>query len=64
MNTDFATERTCWVTIDAGLHSTGGVLTCRYSTNAPQIGTTTSVEARHGKALLLTVPAAGFVIYE
>ena len=64
VNTDFATERTCWVTIDAGLHSTGGVLTCRYSTIAPQIGTTTSVEARNGKSVLLTVPAAGFVIYE
>ena len=35
-----------------------------YSTDAAQIGTRLFVEDRNGRAFRLTVPAAGFVIYE
>jgi hypothetical protein len=39
-------------------------LKCIYSTDATQIGQAVTVEARNGKAVLVTVPAAGFVIFE
>jgi len=64
MNTDYAAPRSAWVTVDDGLHHTGHTLTCLYSTNAGQIGQETTVESRNGKAVVLTLPAGGFVIYE
>ena len=64
INTDVAEPRTAWVTVDDGLHAAGATLTCRYSTDAGAIGRTVTVEARNGKAVLLTVPAAGFVMYD
>ena len=64
LNTDAQTPRTAWVTIDDGLHRTGDTLRCLYSTDASQIGATVMVEARNGKAVRLTLPAAGFAIYE
>ena len=39
-------------------------LGCLYSTDAAEIGQTVLVEARNGKAVRLTVPPAGFVVYE
>ena len=63
INTDPDQPRTAWVTIDDGLHRAGDALECRYSTNG-QVGRTVPVEARNGKAVRLTVPPAGFVIYE
>lgn len=64
INTDYDQPRTAWVTIDNDLHKAGDVLKCIYSTDAAQIGQSVTVEARNGKAVLLTVPAAGFVIFE
>ncbi len=64
INTDAANARTAWVTIDDGLHGTGDDLRCLYSTDAAEIGRTVRIEPRNGKAVQLTVPAAGFVIYE
>jgi glycosidase len=64
INTDAERPRTAWVTIDDGLHQAGERLRCLYSTDATDIGRTVVVEARNGKAVLLTVPPAGFVIYE
>ncbi len=55
---------TAWVPIDETLHQDGELLTCIYSTDSKQVGLDTKVEPRNGKAVLLTVPAAGFVIYE
>jgi len=63
-NTDPHQSCTAWVTLDEGLHAAGDALTCRYSTDAAQIGTTTTISARNGKAVLLTLPPAGFVIFE
>ncbi len=63
VNTDLDAPRTAWITIDAGLHDAGSRLTCMYSTDGTQIGVRPLVEARNGKAVELTVPAAGFVIY-
>ena len=63
INTDLA-PRTAWVTVDNSLHRAGDTLRCMYSTNAAQIGQTLTVEPRNGKAVQLTVPPAGFVIFE
>lgn len=64
INTDYDQARTAWVTIDEELHEAGQSLTCLYSTDAAQIGQSIAIEARNGKAVQLTVPAAGFVIFE
>ncbi|MEB3279427.1 MAG: alpha-amylase family glycosyl hydrolase [Lyngbya sp.] len=64
INTDSDQPRTAWVTIDNELHQPGDRLRCIYSTDAAQIGQFLSVAPRNGKAILVTVPAAGFVIFE
>ncbi len=64
INTDYEQASTAWVTIDHGLHEVTGNLTCIYSTDKDQQGTSVIVEARNGKAVQLSVPAAGFVIYQ
>jgi hypothetical protein len=64
INTDYVQPKTAWVTIDNDLHDAGDTLNCIYSTDAGQIGSTVTIESRNGKAVLLTVPAAGFVIFE
>ena len=63
INTDRAMPRTAWATIDAGLHRAGDRLTCLYSTDPAQVGTTLSVEARNGLSVRLTVPRAGFTMF-
>jgi hypothetical protein len=64
INTDYSQPKTAWVTIDNDLHLVEEKLTCIYSTDKSQVGTQIQVEARNGKAVLLTVPPAGLVIYE
>ena len=63
INTDPDQDRTAFVTIDNDLHAAGDRLTCLYSTRPAEIGRTLLVEARNGKAVSLTVPPAGFVVY-
>jgi len=63
VNTDFQNSRTAWVTIDNDLHTTGDILTCVYSSDSMQIGTSLTIAPRNGKAIQLTLPPAGFVIY-
>ena len=58
LNTHYEQPSSAWVTLDAGLHRAGDVLTCLYSTDPGQIGTKVSVEARNGRSAKLTVPAA------
>lgn len=55
--------RTAWVTIDDFLHEEGDTLTCIYCTDAAVIGSGVRVEARNGKAVKLTVPGAGFIVF-
>ncbi len=64
INTDPEQARTAWVTIDDELHRPGQSLRCAYSTDPAQRGTTVTVEPRNGKAVLLTVPPAGVVVFE
>lgn len=64
INTDYDQPRSAWVTIDNDLHQTGELLTCIYSTNKGEEQQQVPIEARNGKAIFITVPAAGFVVYE
>lgn len=64
INTDYDQPRTAWVTVDATLHAPSERLRCIYSTHDEQIGTSLGVASMNGLSVLLTVPAAGFVIYE
>jgi glycosidase len=64
INTDPDGPSTAWVTIDDGLHAAGDELRCVYSTDPGQIGDAVAVEARNGKAVQLTLPPAGFAVYE
>ncbi|WP_432836704.1 alpha-amylase family glycosyl hydrolase [Dactylosporangium sp. CA-092794] len=63
VNTDPNRVRTTWVTVDAGLHAEGTLLTCVYSSEPAFAGGRVSVSARNGRAVQLTVPPAGVVIY-
>jgi len=63
INTDPDHSTTAFVTMDNDLHAAGSQITCLYSTNAADIGQKLQVQARNGKAVLLTVPPAGFVVY-
>lgn len=49
--------------VDDGLHAAESQLTCLYSTEAPQAGGTITVRPWNGKAVEITLPAAGFVIF-
>ncbi len=65
INTDADAARTAWVTIDYKLHQENSpFLTCIYSTDPAQLNSICDIEARNGKAVRLTVPAGGFVIYQ
>jgi hypothetical protein len=64
INADYHGATTAWVTIDGALHQDGTMLRCIYSSDAAQIGSGVEVEPRNGRAVRLTVPAAGCVIYE
>jgi hypothetical protein len=64
LKTDYFQPKTAWVTIDNGLHEAGDRLTCIYSTDRRQLNSEVVVETRNGKSVLLTIPAAGFLIYE
>ena len=63
INTDTDRERSAWVTIDAALHAKSGVLSCLYSTDSAEIGAEVPIEPRNGRALRVSVPAGGFVVY-
>jgi glycosidase len=65
INTDPQNMRSAWVVIDAGLHNDGQTLQCLFSSDASQIGKTMTVSTRNmNRVVDLTVPVAGFVIYE
>jgi glycosidase len=64
MNTDPRQPTTAWVTVDHGLHRPGRTLRCFYSSDAAQVGRTVIAAAHNGSAVQLTVPAAGFAMYE
>ena len=62
INTDWASPRTAWVTIDAGLHSAGDMFQCAYSTDGSKVGSLVAAEPRNGLAIRIEVPPAGFIV--
>jgi glycosidase len=64
INTDPDNDRSAWVTIDDALHQAGGKLTCLYSSDPAQVGAAVTVEPRNGKAVNITVPKGGFVVFK
>ena len=62
INTDTADARTAWVTVDADLHAVNDTYTCAYSSDPAAVGTVVPVEDRNGRAIRVTVPAAGVAI--
>jgi hypothetical protein len=64
INTDPDQPRTAWVTVEDELHREGDALRRLYATEPEGSPETLRVEARNGKSVRLTAPAAGFVIYE
>ena len=65
INTDPSQPRTAWVDLDPTTNPPGMTLTCLYSTDAAQAGSQLGVQTSAGRQVAqLTVPAAGFVVYE
>ncbi|MBT9100230.1 hypothetical protein KFZ76_21235 [Methylovulum psychrotolerans] len=64
INTDGDAAHTAWVSIDASLHQPGDTLTCIYSSDPVQIGSTVTIQAINGLSVLLSAPVAGLVIFK
>ena len=64
INTHWCQANTACLTIEEPLHQDGELLTCIYSADSRQEGQKARVELRKDQAVLLTVTAAGFVVYE
>ncbi|MEG4320947.1 MULTISPECIES: alpha-amylase family glycosyl hydrolase [unclassified Microcoleus] len=64
INTNYERSLTVWVNIDYNLHQVGDSFKCIYSTDSVQINSIIQVEDIQRKCISLTVPEAGFVIYE
>jgi len=62
INTDVTRELSAWVTVDNGLNGVGDVFVCIYP-SSPLLPEGV-VEGRNGKAMLIRVPPAGFVVYK
>lgn len=65
INSDPDVPRSAWVIVDAGMNAAGSRLKCLYSSDPAQLGQETEVRAFGGaRAVFLTLPPAGFVIFE
>jgi hypothetical protein len=62
INSDTAAGRTAWVTVDAALHAVNDEYIYAYNTNPAAVGTAVTVQARGGRAIEVTLPAAGIAI--
>lgn len=64
INTDTERELTLWIVVDSAIHSAAGsAMSCIFSTDSLQVGTSVPVLPLQGSAVRITVPAAGFVVY-
>lgn len=65
INTDPDQPSTAWIDLDPSTLPAKGLLTCLYATDAAYIGQTLTVQTLgEHQAVQITVPAAGFVVFE
>jgi glycosidase len=65
INNSLDTELFAWVCIDNRLNATGDQFTCIFSSDiSTQTIKSSAVEAKNGKALRISVPPAGFAVFE
>lgn len=64
INTDARQPLTVKVTVDFAINPPDSTMSCIFSTESGQQGNLVRVERNNGSAINLTVPAAGFVIYQ
>jgi glycosidase len=65
INTDPDQARTAWVSLDSALSPVGSRSTCLYSTDPAQTGQELVVQGAGERSVVkLTLPPAGFVVYE
>jgi glycosidase len=65
INTDPDDSHSAWCRVDGNLHQVGDRLHCLYSSDPQQVGQTVTIEEiGDKKAARITVPPAGFVIFE
>lgn len=66
INTDAVNPRSAWVLVDRRLHAPGSSFNCLYSSDKDQIGQQLEVQSKANdlSAVWLTIPPAGFVIFE
>ena len=65
INTDPDHVTTAWVDLDPGANPAGKTMTCLFATDTGQVGRQITVRANAERRMIeLTVPAAGFVVYE
>jgi glycosidase len=63
INTNANDPLTVWVTVDHQISPPGKTMSCLLSTDSKQKGSAATVDPRNGSAVLITVPAAGFVVF-
>ncbi len=65
INTDPDQARTAWVDLDPGDNPTGKTIQCLYSNDPNQIGENLVIQSAGDRRVVkLSVPAAGYVVYE
>ncbi|MEO6733891.1 MAG: alpha-amylase family glycosyl hydrolase [Ferruginibacter sp.] len=64
INTDLLNELSVWVTVDNTLNNAGESFKCIYCNDITRVGNDSPIEIKNGKAIKISVPAAGFVIYK
>ncbi|KAI9867404.1 MAG: hypothetical protein M1813_008962 [Trichoglossum hirsutum] len=64
VNTDFDRASEAWVTVDSELQAGVDALECVYSTEEREIGKKVKIEGRNGRAVFLSVPKGGIVVYK
>lgn len=63
INTDTEENVSVWVTVDAKLHKKGDILKCVYDSSDRGVKSEVEVDEKNGKAVMLSVPPAGFVVF-
>ncbi|MDF7801338.1 alpha-amylase family glycosyl hydrolase [Pontiellaceae bacterium B1224] len=63
MNTDATQSLSVWITVDKHLNPAGSTLSCLFSSDENQQGSTVPVVATNGSAVQVSIPPVGFAIF-